>query len=287
LVQRSLCAVLSSALRSSRTRTQVSGGLNPKTISTQKLRSLLQSLTRSERHRTRQQLALLGFAPLRRISPEGTVHSGLPHPTPSGSRVSHPLAVFLPSAPPAMFQARTPMGFSLQGLFPLPSLSDPLESGPLPDVGRSDPGLRRAHHHFSPDFKALLSTKIRHFWHQGKLVPQAAALLGFDLLGVSLSTPPAAHATDSLLSFTAPCRSKLFPPGPKTQSFLPRSTGRCLFRAYTTPSLALSLTRLPPLVGFLHLLSALAVQCSNLPGLWIHPDLQVLLPVLETSVRQA
>ena len=54
--------------------------------------SLLQSLTGPDCHRTSQQQLSWGSFPFSDISTGSPVHSGLPRPTPSDFRVSHPLA---------------------------------------------------------------------------------------------------------------------------------------------------------------------------------------------------
>jgi len=84
-------------------------------------------LTRSDRHRTSRQLALLEFCPLQRLSnSRSPVLSGLPCPTPSVFRDSHPLDGFLPPEPTGRLSDRNALGVFPSGLLPPAEPSNPL-----------------------------------------------------------------------------------------------------------------------------------------------------------------
>jgi len=68
--------------------------------------SLLQSPTGPDHHRTSRWSLSWGLVPFSACSSGSPVHSGLPHPTPSDSRVSHPLAGFLLPKPPGLVSCR-------------------------------------------------------------------------------------------------------------------------------------------------------------------------------------
>jgi len=67
--------------------------------------------------------ALLGLRPSSDINSGSPVNSGLPHPTPSAFRVSHPLDGLLPPEPAGFVsRQRHSWGFHLQGFPPSQSL---------------------------------------------------------------------------------------------------------------------------------------------------------------------
>jgi len=68
--------------------------------------SLLQSPTGPDHHRTCRWSLSWGLVPYSACSLGSPAHSGLPHPTPSGFRVSHPLAVFLLPKPSGLVSCR-------------------------------------------------------------------------------------------------------------------------------------------------------------------------------------
>ena len=109
--------------------------------------------------------ALLGFGPLQRLSSGSPVISDLPHPTPSGSRVSHPLAVLRLPEPSGPVSCRWRSWGSPSGPFPLAEpwlLSEPVTFLALAPERRPSEKLLR-HAHRSVAFKALLPARIRHF----------------------------------------------------------------------------------------------------------------------------
>jgi hypothetical protein len=76
-------------------------------------------LTGPNCHRTSQQQLSWGLLPFSDISSGGPVHSGLPRPTPSDSRVSHPLAGLRPPEPSGLVSCRYRSWGSPSGPFPL------------------------------------------------------------------------------------------------------------------------------------------------------------------------
>jgi hypothetical protein len=116
LVRRILCAVWT-ALRHSQPRDPAPDlcrvPLRPWTC------SLLQSLTGPDCRRTSQQQLSWGSRPFSDISSGGPVTSGLPRPTPSDFRVSHPLVGLRPPEPSGLVSCRYRSWGSPSGLFPL------------------------------------------------------------------------------------------------------------------------------------------------------------------------
>jgi hypothetical protein len=98
--------------------------------------SLLQSLAESDCHRTSQQQLSWGLVPFSDVSSGGPVNSGLPRPTPSGSRVSRPLAGFRPPEPSGPVSCRYRSWGFPSGPLPPAEPSIPLGTGDLRDVGR-------------------------------------------------------------------------------------------------------------------------------------------------------
>jgi hypothetical protein len=91
-------------------------------------------------HRPKPTAPLMGSAPLRRISSrEVRSTRACQSPPPSGFRVSHPLAGFLPLGPCGLVSShKRPWGFTLQGLSPPPGVtgSSPAPSPLAVTVGR-------------------------------------------------------------------------------------------------------------------------------------------------------
>ena len=200
-------------------------------------------MTGPDCHRTSQQQLSWGSLPFSDISSGGPVHSGLPRPTPSDSRVSHPLAGLRPPKPSGLVSCRYRSWGSPTGPFPLaePSfLSKPVTFVTLNRTQSTSSELEE----LEPilDFKALLTARIRHPSKRGEPLRKAAALLAFGPLRESPSRRPDARAPDPLMSFTSPLAPESVRKHAALQGFDLREVG-------------LSLARLPPFLAFLHLLS--------------------------------
>jgi len=162
-------------------------------------------------------------------------------------------ACFLPNLP-ALFHAGSARGvLPLQGLSPSRSLR-----------ALSDAGAFMGFAANRATFKALLPVRIRHLPQWGEPSREAAALLGFPLsreflpgtaCGVCRRSPQELRRGPKLRN---PC-------GPL------HSCHELLYRVLTTPGPAWPLSRLPPLLSFLHLVSEPPVEGAVMPGLWIHP----------------
>jgi len=168
-------------------------------------------MTGPDRRRINQQQLSWGLVPFSGISLGGTVHSGLPRPTPSDFRVSHPLAGFLPPKPSGPISCRYRSWGFPSGPFPLAEPSNPFGIGDLHDVRLNrTPQASSKRTGSALAFKALLSTRIRHLRRGGEPSRKAGALLVFRPLRVSPSLRPIAYAKDPLMRLASN-------PGPKSQ----------------------------------------------------------------------
>jgi hypothetical protein len=99
-------APLLPALRYSHSKSEHPLSNRPRMLRRPRTCSLLQSPTGPNHHRTSRWSLSWGLVPFSACSSGSPVHSGLPHPTPSDSRVSHPLAGFLLPKPPGLVSCR-------------------------------------------------------------------------------------------------------------------------------------------------------------------------------------
>ena len=164
----------------------------------------------------------------------------------------------------------TLMGFSLQGLSPSRSLSNLSDARAFVTLASSIPAFRKPklplRQSTQPRLQGFAPREDSPPAGRGLPVWKAAALLGFYPLGISSLTQPCASAPDPLLSLTPACVRK--------RILKPALQGLDYARA------GLPLSRLPPLMGFLHLMHWPSIRCLAVPGLWIHLSEQPLLPTL-------
>lgn len=216
-------------------------------------------MTRSDRHRTSRQPALLGFCPLQRLSnSRSPVLSGLPRPTPSVFRVSHPHDGFLPLEPTGRFSDRNALGVFPSGLLPPAEPSNPFGLGPLRGVGPTGQNRLR-----SPTADASPS--------------RLCSLQGFATVNGGVSHRRTAAA---LLVFL-PSREFLpaaarslrrgspheLHPCHELQNRGPKAMEQMSLQGFDDGRTGLPLARLPPLLGFLHLLPQRSVWDPAMPGL--------------------
>ena len=97
---------LRAALRRSHPKSEHPLSNRPRMLQHPRTCSLLQSPTATVRHRTSQWQLSWGLVPFSVSSRGSPVTSGLPHPTPSDFRVSHPLAGLRLPRPPGLVSCR-------------------------------------------------------------------------------------------------------------------------------------------------------------------------------------
>ena len=140
----------------------------------------------------------------------------MPRPTPSGFRVSRPLAVLLLPEPSGLVSCRCRSRVSPSGPFPLTEPLLPLGNSDLRGVGHGENNLQansKIGLTVRLAFKALLSVRIRHLQRWGEPYSERPLPSWVSWpLGVSPLQQPAAYATDPLMSFTIGPDTRLSPP---------------------------------------------------------------------------
>lgn len=233
--------------------------------------SLLQSITELGRchrsgNRSRGVSPLSAFAALEARSPRVCLAR---HRPPSGFRTL--LAAYFFRSLPAVFHASNAHRVFPSGPFPLAEPWLPLGGPCLPGVSRSQILVSE-----KPKFLTASRPKLRlqgvtpceDSTPAGQHYPyrKAAALLGLCPLGVSSPAWPSALALDPLLSLAS--------------AYIRERMLKAALQGLDRAGAGLPLSRLPPLLGFLHLVLPPSVQYFAMPSLWIHLSDQPLSPTL-------
>lgn len=202
------------------------------------------------------------------INSRSPAHSGLPHPTASTFRVSHPLGGFLLPEPSGLISCQShPWVFPSRAFPPcraFSSFQSWLPSWCYKSAKESEEPTASA-----PTFKALLTARIPSPRPSVSL-PKSGCPPGFHLSREFPSRSACSRSHNPFLGFPAPAQCEHCERTPTLQGF-------------NTTGIGLPLSRLPSLMSFLHRpRPASSILCH--PWLMNSPWLQALLPALANQL---